>query len=138
MQQTGGISFGTEFVVKHWHAKHENRECCPQHGALNVFSVGLAFSAVTIAVSEPFLLSAAENWYPETRHVLAPIAQFNIYRQTTMAIGLEPQHGALNVFFVRLHLARIGFELWSAKNGLTAAQKPNFPPFSAQERLRNG
>ena len=138
MRQTGRVSFGTEFVVKYWHATHENRKCCPQHGALNVFSVGLAFSDVPIAVSEPFLLPAAENWHPETRHVLAPIAQFNVYRQTTMAIGLEPQHGALNVFFVRLHLARIGFELWSAKNGLTAAQKPNFPPFSAQERLRNG
>ena len=103
-----------------------------------MFSVGLAFSAVTIAVSEPFLLPAAENWYPETRHVLAPIAQFNVYRQTTMAIGLEPQHGALNVFSARFCLARTDFKSWGAKNGLTAAQKPNFLPFSAQERLRNG
>ena len=103
-----------------------------------MFSVGLAFSAVTIAVSEPFLLPAAENWYPETRHVLAPIAQFNVYRQTTMAIGLEPQHGALSVFFVRFRLARTDFKSWGAKNGLAAGQNPNFPPFSAQERLRNG
>jgi hypothetical protein len=61
MRQTGRISFGTKFVVKYWHAKHENRNCCPQHGALNAFSVGLAFSAVTIAVSELFLLPTAEN-----------------------------------------------------------------------------
>ena len=45
-----------EFVVKYWHVKHENRECCPQHGALSVFFVGLALLAVTIAVSEPFPL----------------------------------------------------------------------------------
>ena len=72
------MSFGTKFVVKYWHAKHENRECCPQHGALSAFSAGLAFSAVNIAVSEPFycqllkigtavtkpfLLPAAKNWY---------------------------------------------------------------------------
>jgi hypothetical protein len=37
-----------------------------------------------------------------------------------------------------LHLARIGFELWSGKNGLSVAQKPNLPPFPAQERLKNG
>ena len=109
MRQIKPSFLGTKFVVKYWHAKLKNREGCPQHGALNVFSVGLAFSAVTIAVTEPFLLPAAENWYPETRHVLAPIAQFNVYRQTTMAIGLEPQHGALNAFFFRLHLARIVF-----------------------------
>ena len=59
--------FGTKFVVKYWHAENENRTCCPQHGALNGSSAVLAFSAVTIAVSEPFLLPAAENWYPETR-----------------------------------------------------------------------
>jgi hypothetical protein len=53
-------------------------------------------------------------------------------------IGLERQHGALNAFFARLYLARTGFKSWSGKNGLTAAQKPNFPLFSAQERLRNG
>jgi hypothetical protein len=55
-----------------------------------------------------------------------------------MTIGLEPQHGALSAFFARLYLARTGFKSWSGKNGLTAAQKPNFPLFSAQERLRNG
>ena len=60
MRQTGGVSFGTEFVVKYWHAKHENRKCCLQHGALTAPGAGLAFSAVTIAVPEPFLLSAAE------------------------------------------------------------------------------
>ena len=64
MRQTWTISFGTEFVVKYWHAKHENRECCPQHGALNGPSASLAFSAVTIAVSEAFLLSVAENRSP--------------------------------------------------------------------------
>jgi hypothetical protein len=72
MRQTGRISFGTKFVVKYWHAKHENRKCCPQHGALSAFSAGLAFSAVTLAVSEPFLLPAAENWHPVTGYVLAP------------------------------------------------------------------
>jgi hypothetical protein len=56
MRQTGRISFGNKFLVKYWHAKHKNRECGPQHGALNAVSAGLAFSAVTIAVSEPFLL----------------------------------------------------------------------------------
>ena len=74
MRQTGKIIFGADFVVKYWHAKHENRMCCPQHGALTAPSVGLAFSAVTIAVSEPFLLPAAENWHPENPYVLAPIA----------------------------------------------------------------
>jgi hypothetical protein len=64
MQQTGGVSFGTEFVVKYWHAEHANRNCCRQQGALNGPSAGLAFSAVTIAVSEPFLLPAAENRSP--------------------------------------------------------------------------
>ena len=39
-----------------------------------MFSVGIAFSAVTIAVSEPFLLPAAEDWYPENPYVLAPSA----------------------------------------------------------------
>jgi hypothetical protein len=53
--------FGAKFVVKYWQAKHENRECCPQHGALNAFSAGLAFPVVTIAVPEPFLLPTAEN-----------------------------------------------------------------------------
>jgi hypothetical protein len=61
MRQTCTISFGAKFVVKYWQAKHENRECCPQHEALSAFSAGLAFSAVTIAVPEPFLLSAAEK-----------------------------------------------------------------------------
>ncbi len=56
-----------------------------------------------------------------------------------MTIGLEPQHGALNGPSARFCLAGTdSFKSWSAKNGLTAAQKPNFPPFSAQERLRNG
>ncbi len=66
-----GELFGTKFVVKYWHAKHENRKCCPQHGALSAFSAGLAFSAVTIAVSEPFLLPAAENRSPGWGYVLA-------------------------------------------------------------------
>ena len=70
-------------MVKYWYAKHENRERCPhvatwsnmeQHGALIPFSVGLAFTAVTIAVTEPFLLPAAENWYPEKLFFLAPSA----------------------------------------------------------------
>ena len=72
MRQTVANFFGTKFVVKYWHAKHENRKCCPQHGALSAKSAGLAFSAVTIAVSEPFLLPAAENWYPVGGYVLAP------------------------------------------------------------------
>ena len=72
MRQTVANFFGTKFVVKYWQAKHENRECCPQHGALNGNSAGLAFSAVTIAVSEPFLLPTAENWSPGRGYVLAP------------------------------------------------------------------
>ena len=64
MRQIKPSFLGTKFVVEYWHAKHENRECCPQHGASNGFALGLAFSAVTIAVSEPFLLPAAENWPP--------------------------------------------------------------------------
>jgi hypothetical protein len=73
MRQTVAKFFGTKLVVKYWQAKHENRECCPQHGALNAFcAAGLAFSAVTIAVSEPFLLSAAENWSTGWRSILAP------------------------------------------------------------------
>ena len=55
---------GTKFVMKYWHAKHENRESCSQHGPLNGIAAGLAFSAVTIAVSEPLLLPTAENWSP--------------------------------------------------------------------------
>ena len=51
-----------------------NRIFYAQHGALSAFSVDLAFSAVTIAVSEPSLLPAAENWYPENSYVLAPSA----------------------------------------------------------------
>ena len=62
MRQTVANFFGTKFVVKYWHAKHENRKCCPQHGALNASSAGSAFSAVTRAVSEPFLSAVAENW----------------------------------------------------------------------------
>jgi hypothetical protein len=62
MRQTYATFFGTKLVVKYWQAKHENRECCPQHGALSAVSAGLAFLAVNIAVSEPFLLPAAENW----------------------------------------------------------------------------
>jgi hypothetical protein len=61
MRQTEAKYFG---AVKYWHAKHENRKCCPKHEALNVSSAGLAFSVVTIAVSEPFLLPTAENWCP--------------------------------------------------------------------------
>ena len=74
MRQTGRVSFGTEFVVKYWHAKHENRKYCPQHGAFSAPFAGLAFSAVTIAVAEPFLLPAAENWHTENPYVLAPSA----------------------------------------------------------------
>ena len=66
MRQTGRASFGAEFVVKYWHAKYVNRERCPKHGALNAFSTGSAFSAVTIAVPEPFLLRTAENWHLAT------------------------------------------------------------------------
>ena len=72
MRQTVGVIFGTKFGVKYWHVKHENRKCCPQHEALIAFSAGLAFSAVTIAVSEPFLLPTAENWCPGGGYVLAP------------------------------------------------------------------
>jgi hypothetical protein len=67
MRQTRAISFGTEFVAKYRHAKHENRKCCPQHGALSAFSAGLAFSAVTITVSEASLLPAAKNRSPVGR-----------------------------------------------------------------------
>jgi hypothetical protein len=67
MRHTCTISFDTKFVVKYWHAKHENRKCCPQHGDLNAFYAGLAFSAVAIAVSEPFLHTATENWSPVAR-----------------------------------------------------------------------
>jgi hypothetical protein len=56
-----GDIFGTKFVVKYWHAKHENPECCLQHGALSGISAGSALLAVTIAVSEPFLLPTAEK-----------------------------------------------------------------------------
>ena len=66
MRQTVATFFGAKFVVKYWQAEHENRECCPQHGALSGNSAGLAFSAVTLAVSEPFLLPAAEIWSPVT------------------------------------------------------------------------
>jgi hypothetical protein len=59
-----GDIFGTKIVVKYWHAKHENRKCSPHQGALSAISAGLAFSAVTIAVTEPFLLPSAENWSP--------------------------------------------------------------------------
>jgi hypothetical protein len=69
---------------------------------------------------------------------MAPRSYTNIYRRTTRTIALEPQHGALTPCSVGLHVARTGFMSWSAKNGLTAAQKPNFLPFSARERLRNG
>jgi hypothetical protein len=72
MRQTVATFFDAKFVVKYWHAKHENRKCCPQHGALNASSAGLAFSAVTLAASEPFLLTAAENWYSGWRYILTP------------------------------------------------------------------
>jgi hypothetical protein len=72
MRQPGRISFGTKFVVKYWHAKHENRKCCPQHGALSGIFASLAISAVTLAVFEPFLLPAAENWHPVIGYVMAP------------------------------------------------------------------
>jgi hypothetical protein len=65
MRQTVGIFFDAKFVVEYWHhdwhAKHENRNCYPQHEALSAISAGLAFSAVAIAVSEPFLLPTAEK-----------------------------------------------------------------------------
>jgi hypothetical protein len=69
MRQTVAKFFDAKFVVKYWHAKHENRKRCPQHGVLSAISAGLAFSAVTIAVPEPFLhvLLAAENWCPIAR-----------------------------------------------------------------------
>ena len=66
MRQTGSVSFGPKFAAKYGHAKHENPECGPQHGASNAFSAGLAFLAVTIAVPEPFLLPTAENGLPAT------------------------------------------------------------------------
>jgi hypothetical protein len=100
-------------------AKHENAECCPQHGALSGISAGLAFSAITIAISEPFLQPTAENWSPGWRYILAPGSYSNSYRQTTTTIGLEPQHGALSGISTRLHLARIGFKSSSGKDGLT-------------------
>jgi hypothetical protein len=103
------------------------------------FSVfGRCYTAV--AVSEAFLQPAAENGYPEKPFFLATSAEStcDVYRQTTMTIGLEPQHKALNVFSVRFGLARTDFKSWGAKNNLTAAGKLNFPPFSTQERLRNG
>jgi hypothetical protein len=40
MRQTVAKFFGAKFVVKYWQAEHENRECCPQHGALNGNSAG--------------------------------------------------------------------------------------------------
>jgi hypothetical protein len=111
MRQTGAtFFFGTKFVVKYWHAKNENRKCCPQHGALNGPFAGLAFTAVTIAVSESFLLPTTENWHPVGWHVLAPGSYPNIYRRTTMVIVLEPQHGALNDPSARFCLARTGFK----------------------------
>jgi hypothetical protein len=36
-----------------------------------VLSAGLAFSAVTLAVSDPFLLPTTENWSPGWRTILA-------------------------------------------------------------------
>jgi hypothetical protein len=48
-----------------------------------------------------------------------------------MTNGRGRQHGALSAFLARLHLARTGFNSWTGKNGLIAAQKTNFPPFSA-------
>jgi hypothetical protein len=72
MRQTWGIFFGAKFVVKYWHAKHEKRKWCPQHGALNGSFAGLAFSAVAIALPEPFLLTIAKNWCPRRGYVLAP------------------------------------------------------------------
>ena len=47
--------------MKYRHAKHEHRKRRPQHEALTAPSAGLAFSAVNIAVSEAFLLPAAES-----------------------------------------------------------------------------
>jgi hypothetical protein len=72
MRQTCTTSFGTKLVVKYWQAKHEDRECCSQHGAVSAFSAGLAFSVVTIAVFEPFLLTSVENLSLVARQVLAP------------------------------------------------------------------
>ena len=69
MRQTVGIFFGTKVVVEYWHAEHENRKCCPQHEALSAIRAGLAFSVVTIAVSEPFLLPTDENWSPGRGYV---------------------------------------------------------------------
>jgi hypothetical protein len=58
--------------VEYWHAKHDNRKCCPQHGALAVPFARSAFSAVTIAISEAFLLTIAEIRSPIGRHIMAP------------------------------------------------------------------
>ena len=64
--------FGPNFVVKFGHAKYEILKFCPKHGALNEFSADLALSAVTIDVSEPFLLAATKNWCLEKPLVLSP------------------------------------------------------------------
>jgi hypothetical protein len=55
-----------------------------------------------------------------------------------MTIGLEPQHGDLSGISTRLHLARTGFQSWRGKMASLQPKKPNFPLFSAEERLRNG
>ena len=134
MRQTVANFFGTKFVVKYWQAKHENRECCPQHGALSAVSAGLAFSAVTIAVSEPFLLPAAENWSTVARQVLARGSQSNSYRQTTMTNGLGRQYGALTGPSARFCLARTGLSRGVAKMALRHPKNPIFHHF----RPRNG
>jgi hypothetical protein len=57
-------------------------KCYPKHGALNASSAGLAFSAVTIAVSEPFILPTAENWCLGGRNILSNKMQMEEDRQT--------------------------------------------------------
>ena len=140
MRRPETIFFGSKFVVKYWHLKHENRECCPQLvQSFNSVSAGLAFSAVTIAVSEAFLLSAAENWHPEKSFFFWHRVRSLIFiAKPRTTNGLEPQHEAVSSFSFRFCLARTDFKSWGAKNGLAAAQIPNFPPFSSQKRLRNG
>ena len=53
-------------------------------------------------------------------------------------IGIQLQHGALIPFSVGLHLlvARTGRE--APKLACLLPKKPNFAPFLAQKRLRNG
>jgi hypothetical protein len=53
-------------------------------------------------------------------------------------LEVEPQHGALNAPSALLVQLGLVLSCGAAKMTVTEAQKPNFTPFSAQERLRNG